>query len=82
MASPFSTMLIFFKESGGRAMYWERASRVLADPAGMRTEASTLTRTGQQEHKYCTAARALNQEAYERKNRERGRYEMDRKAIK
>ena len=42
MASPFSLMLIFFKDSGGRAMYWERASRVLEDPAGMCTEASTL----------------------------------------
>ena len=42
MASPFSSMLIFFKESGGRAMYCDKASRVLEDPAGMCTEAATL----------------------------------------
>ncbi len=42
MASPFFPMLIFFKDKGGRAMYWERASRVLAEPAGIRTVASTL----------------------------------------
>ncbi|GAG91923.1 unnamed protein product [marine sediment metagenome] len=39
MASPFSSMLIFLMDRGKRAMYWERASRVLEDPAGMRTEA-------------------------------------------
>jgi len=35
-------VLRLFKDSGGRAMYWERASRVLEDPAWMCTEASTL----------------------------------------
>lgn len=41
-----------------------------------------VTRTGQQEHKYCIAARALSQEAYERRNRGHVRYEMDGQANK
>ena len=41
-----------------------------------------VTRTGQQEHKYCIAARAFNQEAYERRNRGHVRYEMDGQANK
>jgi hypothetical protein len=31
-------MLIFFRESGERAMYWERASRALIENAGTQIE--------------------------------------------
>ena len=34
MASPFSWMLIFLKDRGGREMYWERALRAFVERAG------------------------------------------------
>ena len=44
MALLFSSIVIFFSDRGGRAMYWERASRVLEDPAG-----SSFAKTGRLE---------------------------------
>ena len=34
MASPFSRMLIFFNDRGGREMYCERALRAFVERAG------------------------------------------------
>ena len=47
MASPFSSLLVFFKESGGgtairRAMYCDNVSRVLEDPVVICTESRVL----------------------------------------
>ena len=42
MASPFSSIPIFFRDRGGRATYWDKASRACSEKAGIRTEASTL----------------------------------------
>ena len=41
MASPFSRMLIFFNDRGGREMYWERALRAFVERAGRCTLLST-----------------------------------------
>jgi hypothetical protein len=35
VASPFSSMLVFFRERGGRAMYWDRASDLRKQPPVM-----------------------------------------------
>ena len=42
---PFSSMPIFFRDRGGRAMYWDRASRTRVENAGMRMQWSTKSRS-------------------------------------
>jgi hypothetical protein len=41
VASRFSSIPIFLRDRGGRAIYWDRASRARIENAGMRMEWST-----------------------------------------
>ena len=40
----WSSTTSLLRETGAREMYWDSASRVLAEPAGIRTDPSTLQR--------------------------------------